>query len=212
MIHHALRCAPIIGLCMVFGPAMRADAQQSLPQSEQAEHITPQPRPDFGQTVGNGRPGVFMQVPVSNLFPGAVPTRPAIKNPRQGDPRAAERGMRYFINFNCVGCHAANGGGGMGPALSNNVFTYGSAPENIYLSIYQGRPNGMPAWGASLPDNVIWDLVTYIGQLSNEPAPEWGRTFSREPLSPKLEQVPVEYVQTTQPWAHTQGFKSGQKP
>ena len=30
----------------------------------------------------------------------------------------------------------------------------------------------MPAWGALLPDSVIWDLVTYIGKLSNEPNPE----------------------------------------
>lgn len=153
-----------------------------------------------------------MQVPVSNLFPGAVPSRPEIRNPAQGDPKALERGMQYFISFNCVGCHAPNGGGGMGPALSNNVFIYGSAPENIYLSIYQGRPHGMPVWGAVLPDAVIWDLVTYIGKLSNEPSHEWGRTFAANPLSPKVEQVPAEEVTTTDPWSLTQSFKSGQKP
>jgi cytochrome c oxidase cbb3-type subunit 3 len=203
-----------LALCIVVGVIAQqsAWAQQSLPLSEQAQPPAIQLRPDFGGTAGGGTPGTFMEVPVSHLFPGAAPHRPAIKNPVQGDPRALERGMRYFINFNCVGCHADNGGGGMGPALSNNVFIYGSQPENIYLSIFQGRPNGMPAWGAVLPDAVIWDLVTYIGKLSNEPNPEWGRTFSASPLSPKVEQIPSEIATTTDPWSSTTTFKSGQKP
>ena len=45
-----------------------------------------------------------------------------IKNP-ENDAQAVERGMKYFTAFNCVGCHAANGGGGMGPALSNSNFS-----------------------------------------------------------------------------------------
>jgi cytochrome c oxidase cbb3-type subunit III len=193
----------------VNGPVL---AQQPLPQPQQANQPTLAPRPNFGESVGSGRPGVFMQVPVSHLFPGAQPSVPQIKNPSQGDPNAEQRGMTYFINFNCVGCHAPNGGGGMGPALSNDIFIYGSQPENIFLSIYQGRPNGMPAWGSVLPDSVIWDLVTYIGRISNEPKPEWGRTFSANPLSPGVEQVPTEQVSTTDPWSATKDFKFGQKP
>jgi cytochrome c oxidase cbb3-type subunit 3 len=189
-----------------------ATAQQSLPQSESAQPPQLSLRPDFGQVVGNGRPSVFMQVPVSNLFPGAVPTRPTIKNPSQGDPMAPERGMKYFSSFNCIGCHADNGGGGMGPALSNRTFIYGGQPENIFLTIYQGRPNGMPAWGGVLPDSVIWDLVTYIGQLSNAPSTEWGTTLSQSPLSPNVEQVPTEHIETAHPWDHTEKFSSGQKP
>jgi cytochrome c oxidase cbb3-type subunit 3 len=187
-------------------------AQQTLPQSQEAQQPVLGPRPNFGGSVGNGRPGVFIQVPVSHLFPGAQPDPPQIKNPVQGDPNAVQRGMTYYVNFNCIGCHAANGGGGMGPALSNSSFTYGAQPENIFLSIYQGRPNGMPAWGGVLPDTVIWDLVTYIGKLSNEPNRQWGRTFSANPLSPEVEQVPTEQVSTTDPWSATKAFNFGQKP
>jgi cytochrome c oxidase cbb3-type subunit 3 len=187
-------------------------AQQSLPPSEEAQQPTVRLRSDFGEMIAGGRAGTFMRVPVSHLSPGAIPNRPVIKNPVQGDPKAAERGLKYFINFNCVGCHAPNGGGGMGPALSNNIFIYGAQPENIYLSIYQGRPNGMPAWGAVLPDSVIWDLVTYIGKISNEPTPEWGRTFALSPPSPSIEQVPTEKAMTSAPWSETESFKSGQKP
>ena len=62
-----------------------------------------------------------------------------------------------------------NGGGGMGPALSKRTFTYGSAPANIYLTIVQGRPNGMPAWGSVLPSGIVWDLVAYVRSISNAP-------------------------------------------
>jgi cytochrome c oxidase cbb3-type subunit 3 len=197
---------------VALAPGGGVAAQQPLPQSQEAAGPTIGQRPNFGDSVGNGRPGVFMQVPVSHLFPGARPTNPEIKNPVQGDPNAAQRGMTYFITFNCVGCHAANGGGGMGPALSTGLFTYGSQPENIYLSIYQGRPNGMPAWGGVLPDDVIWDLVTYVGKLGNQPDPQWGRTFAADPPSPKLEQVPAEQVTTSNPWSATRSFGFGQKP
>jgi len=194
---------------VVMDPAF---SQQSLPQSQEAQTPTVAPRANFGESVGNGRPGVFMQVPVTTLFPGAQPNSPQIKNPSQGDPNAEQRGMTYYVNLNCIGCHAANGGGGMGPALSNNLFTYGAQPENIFLSIYQGRPNGMPAWGGVLPDSVIWDLVTYISKISNAPARQWGRTFSANPISPEVEQVPSEQVSTTDPWSATKAFSFGKKP
>jgi cytochrome c oxidase cbb3-type subunit 3 len=70
----------------------------------------------------------------------------------------------------------------------------------------------MPAWGAVLPDSVIWDLVTYIGKISNEPSNEWGRTFAASPLSPAIEQVPTEQTTTTDPWSDTKKFNMGQKP
>ena len=203
--------AHALAALFTLGPSL-VGAQQSLPPAAQAPQPAVQSRPNVGESVGGTAPSVFMQVPLSVLSPGAAPSRPAIKNPAQGDPHATERGMTYYINFNCIGCHADNGGGGMGPALSNNIFIYGGQPENIYLSIFQGRPNGMPAWGAVLPESVIWDLVTYIGKLSNEPNPEWGRTFSKSPLSPKVEQVPVEQVTTSDPWSSTKSFSSGQKP
>ncbi len=183
----------------------RADA---APQADASSS----PPPGAGADIAGGRATALMQVPVSHLSPGAQPAPVPINNPAAGDPQSAERGMGYFITMNCVGCHAPNGGGGMGPALSNNVFIYGSKPANIYLSIYQGRPNGMPAWGAMLPDPVIWDLVSYIGKISSEPTTEWGRTFSAAPLSPAIEQVPVEKGLTPDPWATTTSFKQGQKP
>jgi cytochrome c oxidase cbb3-type subunit 3 len=54
----------------------------------------------------------------------------------------------------------------MGPPLSDTQWIYGGKPEQIFLTIAQGRPNGMPAFGRILPDAVIWKLVSYVQTLS----------------------------------------------
>jgi cytochrome c oxidase cbb3-type subunit 3 len=180
--------------------AQRAAAQENIGPDANAGEATP-----------SQRYGKLLQVPVSKLIPGNVPVQPSLGNPLDKNKDAAiQDGMRYFTSFNCVGCHMDNGGGGMGPALSNNAFIYGAKPENIYLSIVQGRPNGMPAWGSVLPDNVIWALVAYIGSISDAPSDQWGTTISR--TSPAIEQVPAEFQKTARPWDYTQKFSNGQKP
>jgi cytochrome c oxidase cbb3-type subunit III len=170
-----------------------------------------------GEGVGQQTPSLpgseaLLHVPVSSIFPGGVTFPPEIKNPAASDPAAIERGMQAFHSMNCVGCHAPNGGGGMGPALSERQFIYGHEPANIYLSIYQGRPNGMPAWGEMLPADAIWDLVAYVTSISSAPDTGWGQTISLSPPSPRIQQVPAELVTTAKPWTRTQPFGNGRKP
>jgi cytochrome c oxidase cbb3-type subunit III len=152
----------------------------------------------------------LLDVPVTHIVPGNIDVKPDIKSPVAGDSDAINRGMKYFANFNCSGCHAANAGGGMGPALSNHSFKFGSDPANIYLTITQGRPTGMPAWGTLLPSNVIWDLVAYIESISKAPSDQWGTTTSLDAM--KIEQVPAEFQSTPTPWQYTEPFAFGQKP
>lgn len=153
----------------------------------------------------------LVKQPVTTVFPGGIPIRTGIQNPLANDPDAKERGLRDFQRFNCVGCHAPNGGGGMGPSLSDDKWIYRSTPANIYLTILQGRPNGMPAWGSMLPDTVIWELVTYIKSISH-PEDTFGKTISGAPQSPQLEQVPADKITTVTPWSYTEPFSNGQKP
>ena len=180
----------------------KAPATHRLDQSAGQMSATEEP---------SGVAAEWLKVPVGRIIPGGIDTRPNIKNPKAGDPASVQRGMKYFAQFNCIGCHADNGGGGMGPALSNSIFKYGGEPANIYLTIAHGRPLGMPSWGAVLPDDVIWDLVSYVKSISDEPnLSSWGRTVSAQ--SPKLEQVPAEFQQTATPWQFTEPFSQGQKP
>jgi cytochrome c oxidase cbb3-type subunit 3 len=205
---------PILAGCWIATAAVSGSAQ---PQP--AEAAMPDPPPGASGAQATPGPDVsllptatpdVLRTPVSKNFPGNVDAPPKMSNPVAGNAEAATRGMRYFTSFNCVGCHAANGGGGMGPALSNHAFVYGSDSANIYLSIYQGRPRGMPAWGTMLPANVIWDIVTYIQSISEAPNPAWGTTVAAH--RPAIEQVPAEYVTTINPWSFTEAFSDGQKP
>ena len=103
--------------------------------------------------------------PVTSLHVGAADYRQPVKNPFSGDAEAIAAGGRHFAAFNCAGCHAPLGGGGMGPPLSDASWIYGGEPAQIYLSIMHGRPNGMPDWGDMLPERVAWELVAYIETL-----------------------------------------------
>jgi cytochrome c oxidase cbb3-type subunit 3 len=104
-------------------------------------------------------------VQLSTLKPG-VATRPVeLHNAYDENAYAVSEGERRFNSYNCAGCHA-HGGGGMGPPLIDDEWIYGSAPENIYETIVEGRPNGMPSFGGRIPSYQIWQLVAYVRSLS----------------------------------------------
>ncbi len=99
--------------------------------------------------------------------PPGEPVSPAasVKNPYEGDDVAVQQGKTLFGAMNCVYCHGAQGAGLMGPSLRAGSWRYGGAPAEIYNSIHDGRPQGMPAWGARLPPDQIWKLVAYVESL-----------------------------------------------
>ena len=106
-------------------------------------------------------------VAVSTLIPGGGPPPPEAQRAKlyEDNPHYVEDGKRLFGWYNCTGCHF-HGGGGIGPALMDNHWRYGGHLDQIYASIYQGRPNGMPTWGGKIPDAQIWEIAAYIRSLS----------------------------------------------
>jgi cytochrome c oxidase cbb3-type subunit 3 len=100
-----------------------------------------------------------------SLIPGPYTADAHVRNPYYGNALAVSEGKRLFSWYNCVGCHA-NGGGGMGPALMDEKWIYGSDPENIFATIVEGRPNGMPSFRGKIPDYQVWQLVSYVQSLS----------------------------------------------
>ena len=181
-----------------------------------ADVTSEEPPGPAGQTAQNAPfsgsvpAATLLRVPVTGIVPGNQPVAPDIKNPLESDPDASTRGMRDFDTFNCSGCHAANGAGGMGPSLSDDQWLYRSSPANIYLTIVQGRSKGMPAFGTLLPDRVIWELVSYIQSITEKPSGTFGKTISSD--SPDREQVSANRLQTPNPWRYTEPFYNGQKP
>ena len=102
---------------------------------------------------------------ISELEPGGRTPRQPVLSPYQENAYGISEGKRLYGAYNCNGCHA-QGGGGIGPALMDEKWLYGSAPDQIYSSIAQGRPNGMPAFGARVPAQQLWQLVAYVQSLS----------------------------------------------
>ena len=182
---------PVHGLPLFAWMLVLAASLSACGQDEGAEEqATAEPEPvqvwSFQRTTGDVDEGIVDRLPASptrtvlipatNLFPGGARIDPAIENPYAGDAAAIAAGERHFAAFNCAGCHAPLGGGGMGPPLSDDEWIYGAEPAQIYLTILHGRPEGMPAFGSMLPRQTIWELVAYIETLDEieNPAAELG--------------------------------------
>jgi cytochrome c oxidase cbb3-type subunit 3 len=123
---------------------------------------------------------------LSELQVGGTSAPPALKNAYEENAYAVSQGQRLYSWYNCVGCHA-HGGGGSGPALMDDKWIYGHRPENIFATIVQGRPNGMPAFGGKIPEAQVWQLVAYVrsmgGFLRSDVAP--GRTDDMKAAEPE---------------------------
>jgi cytochrome c oxidase cbb3-type subunit III len=130
------------------------------------------------------RPG---STKVSDLEAGIPAAREPVLSPYQENAYGIAEGKRLYTAFNCNGCHA-QGGGGIGPALMDERWIYGSAPDQIFSTIAQGRPNGMPAFGPRVPVQQIWQLVAYVQSLSmqvpRDAAP--GRADDLNGIKPEL--------------------------
>src|SRR3954463_4452276 len=74
------------------------------------------------------------------------------------------QGQSLYSAFNCVGCHA-HGGGDVGPALMDDKWIYGGEIDQIYLSIAQGRANGMPAFAGLVSSQQIWQISAYVRSM-----------------------------------------------
>ena len=68
----------------------------------------------------------------------------------------------------------------------DDVWIYGKEPGNVFATIVEGRPNGMPAWRGKIPEYQIWQIVTYVESLqadrgiSSPPGPREEHLQARE--------------------------------
>ena len=106
-------------------------------------------------------------VTLSELRPGESQPPVPVKNEYEQNAYAMNEGKRLYEWFNCVGCHA-HGGGGMGPPLMDDKWLYGSQPEQVFSTIVEGRPNGMPSFRGKIPDYQVWQLAAYVRSMSGQ--------------------------------------------
>lgn len=134
-----------------------------------------------GDSVVKAAPARIPADQTLNQIPlGAPPGEPvslaaSVANPFEANAQAIQEGKALFGAMNCVYCHGPQASGLMGPSLEGPGWRYGGTPAEIYNSIHDGRPKGMPAWGARLPPDQIWKIVAYIESLGGAAAPATSR-------------------------------------
>jgi cytochrome c oxidase cbb3-type subunit 3 len=48
----------------------------------------------------------------------------------------------------------------------DDEWIYGSDPENVFETIVEGRPNGMPSYRGKVTDGQVWRLAAYVRSMS----------------------------------------------
>ena len=80
----------------------------------------------------------------------------------QHEPDALQMGQSIFTNV-CFGCHGADGRGALGfPNLTDDDWLWGGSPDQIKVSILQGRNGIMPGWQQTLGEEGVNEVVQYI--------------------------------------------------
>jgi cytochrome c oxidase cbb3-type subunit III len=81
------------------------------------------------------------------------------------DPAKLELGRTTFAST-CAACHAPDGGGLIGPNLTDGYWIHGGRPAEILNTVNVGvLDKGMPAWGKALPPEQVLAAAAYVTTL-----------------------------------------------
>ncbi|MCK8479497.1 cbb3-type cytochrome c oxidase N-terminal domain-containing protein [Psychroserpens algicola] len=102
---------------------------------------------------------------------------------------------KSIFETNCIACHKVDGGGGIGPNLTDKHWILGGGIKNVFKTISEGGRDGkgMIAWKQSLKPSEIAQVATYVLQFEG--------TTPAEPKAPEGEiwideEAPVEDIPT----------------
>lgn len=87
---------------------------------------------------------------------------------------------------NCAACHRADGGGLIGPNLTDDAWIHGSAPSQVHHTIATGvLAKGMPPWERILKPEQLNHVTAYVLSLkgSNPPNPKAPEGPAATPLA-----------------------------
>jgi cytochrome c(L) len=97
----------------------------------------------------------------------AEPAKPEKLNPYTGNAEAIQQGRTLYLQTGCSACHGTGGGGGMGPALLDDEWKFGSDDLTLFKLIKGEIPQQtMPAaFGSTLKDDEIWQILAFVRSL-----------------------------------------------
>lgn len=90
------------------------------------------------------------------------------------DADVIAEGQAAFIS-KCAACHQAEGGGGVGPNLTDEYWLHGGSIQDVFKTIKYGVPSkGMIAWESQLTPPQIQNIASFILSLqgTNPPNPK----------------------------------------
>ncbi|MCO5235875.1 MAG: c-type cytochrome [Chitinophagaceae bacterium] len=85
------------------------------------------------------------------------------------DPADLAEGKKIFM-ASCVACHKADGGGMVGPNLTDDYWLHGGDVKSIFKTIKYGI-NAMPQWQTSYSNKQIAQVSSYIVSLQGTHPP-----------------------------------------
>ena len=101
-------------------------------------------------------------------------------------------GQEFLRNYSCSGCHGGNGGGGMCPALTNDVWVYGGDDDTLFRLVTLGSDElqkqgyarvghenvggPMPPFGAIIKSaDDLWKILAFVRSVySGDPGYKFG--------------------------------------
>lgn len=114
------------------------------------------------------------------------------------DGLALADGKSTFASI-CSSCHRMDGGGDIGPNLTDVYWKHGGDIRSIYKVVSQGIPGtNMVAWGASLSPEKIRNVSSYLLTLQGTDPPN-AKKPEGEPVRLRPEPAPSDTMKTKMP-------------
>jgi len=125
------------------------------------------------------------------------------------DASALAAGAKIFES-NCVACHLADGGGSVGPNLTDEYWIHGGGITNVFTTVKYGVPTkGMIAWKDQLNPVQMQQVASYVLSLQGTTpavgkAPE-GEIWKEEaaPATAPADTTQTDTTQTVTPQTQT---------
>jgi cytochrome c oxidase cbb3-type subunit 3 len=84
------------------------------------------------------------------------------------DATSLSNGAKLFAQ-NCAVCHAADGGGGVGPNLTDPYWKHGGSIVDVFSTIKYGVPTmGMIAWKDNLRPGELQEVASFVLSMQGE--------------------------------------------
>jgi cytochrome c oxidase cbb3-type subunit III len=130
---------------------IRVGARSAHPETRQSEMLA------------FGRDGILKRAEVEAVSNYVLSLSAKAFNPKL----KLEEGRTIFAN-NCAACHGDNAKGNKetgAPDLTDAIWLYGSAPEQVMATVTNGRKGVMPAWEGRLDAVTVKSLTLYVHSL-----------------------------------------------